>query len=116
MWCVDNIDIEIQRNERKTVGIQVFDIDNNPISLAGYVLDCRVRRSAGSGQVLVISPITMPNAQLGMIDVSFDGRNIPIGYGDQESLSLAYDITASDGLDVSVIIRGTLFLTPGVTY
>lgn len=115
MWACPNLDISVQRNAVTPVGFQVTDAnDGQPLSLAAFTLSCGVKYAAGSGSILANPVITIVDASIGKFDVLFDGRSFGAVMGTQEPVALAYEILATDSGGPVPLVRGALYLFPGI--
>ena len=116
MWLGPNLDVLVQRNAVMPIGYQLLgNDDGSPISLAGYSLICRIKYNAGASTVLATPDITISNALTGRFDILFDGRVFSSVPGTTEVVQLAYDVLATDVGGPVCIMRGTLYLAPGVS-
>lgn len=116
MWLGPNLDIAVQRNAILPVGYQLIgNDDTSPLDITGYTLSCRVKYAAGSSVILATPTVTVVNALTGKFDILFDGRMFSAVDGLTEVVNLAYDVLATDTDGPICIMRGTLYLVPGVS-
>lgn len=116
MWLGPNLDVLVQRNAVMPIGYQLLgNDDGSPISLTGYALICRVKYNAGASTVLATPSVAITNANMGKFDILFDGRVFSAVAGTTEVVQLAYDVLATDVDGPVCIMRGTLYLAPGVS-
>lgn len=116
MWIGPNLDLSVQRNAVLPVGFQLLGNDDaSPISLTGFTFSCRVRASSSSATVLSTPSVTVTNALLGKFDILFDGRAFSAVAGSSEIVALTYDVLATDTDGPVCVLRGTLYLLPGVS-
>ncbi len=115
MWPCPNIDLSLQRNAVLPIGFQLIaDIENTPISLLPFTITCGIRYSAGSGLLLASPVVEIVEASLGLFDIIFDGRPLSGLPEEQGVAALAYEVLATDSDGPMPILRGTIYLIPGV--
>jgi len=115
MWLRDPMPIEVSRVANVPIGGQFWDdVANAPLDVSGYTFLANVAISDGQPIILNI-PVTVTSASLGMIDFNIDGYALSTIDGEMDSVSLSYQIKATDFAGNSIIVvRGPLILTPGI--
>lgn len=116
MWLGPNLDLVVQRNAVLPIGYQLIGNDDGaPIDLDGQTLLCRVKYNAGASAILATPLISIVNSSEGQFEILFDGRVFSSVPGTLEVVQLAYDVIATSVNDPICVMRGTFYLTPGVS-
>jgi len=115
MWLRDPLPIEVSRVANVPIGGQFWDeVANGPMDISGWEFSVSVAVSDGQPIILNI-PVTVTSPSLGMIDFNINGYAFSIIDGEMDSVSLSYQIKATDFAGNSIIVvRGPLILTPGI--
>jgi hypothetical protein len=115
MWIGNPVDIEVARNTQTPIGLQFWDAEADiALNITGYIFTCNVALAEGSAPVTTFY-CEVINAVSGMIDIVFNGPALSGLPGEQELVSLAYQVIAEDEVGNSVTaMHGTLLLIPGI--
>jgi len=111
----NQLHIELQRNERKLIELAVTDRSGAVIDLTNATITCPVGLAPGLGTILMNWDVTLVEPSAGRLIVELDGITLdPLVAGDQDQISLVYNLVAVQSGQQLVLLRGTIFLNPGV--
>lgn len=114
MWIGGDTPLELQRNATLSFSGQVIDaIGNEPVSLIGYSIEADVAMVAG-GAVIASGEAEIDDPAGGGFTVTFTGADFSAVAGALEPVRLAYEIRLISGVNIHPVMRGPLFLLPGV--
>lgn len=115
MWLREQLPIEVSRVANVPIGGQFWDdVADIPMDISGYSFSCLVANADGEAIILSV-PVTVSSSIGGMIDFSIDGKLLSSNVGKQETVTLSYQVKATDNFGNDVIaLRGPLILTPGI--
>lgn len=113
-----NMDIEVPRNGSFSRTSQLVDDQGEPIDLTSNEMAIDVRRLPGDGGMPVASfAVEVEPGTQGYFTESIVGSAMASVSGVYETVRLAYDLRRVDGAGLPTVERrGTILLTPGVTY
>ena len=111
-----DLNLEVPRNGHYQQDWQLSDSDGAPLDITDVYIDLQIRAVAGQGSVLATASLDKPTPLEGKFTVTISGgdfSSVP-GYG--EVVALAYDLrqTFLDAI-TQVLVRGQIYLMPGVT-
>jgi hypothetical protein len=113
-----NMDIEVPRNGSFARTSQLVDDQGEPIDLTSNEMAIDVRRLAGDGGAPVASfDVEVEPGTQGFFTESIVGTSLASVEGPFQTVRLAYDLRRVDGAGLPTVERrGSILLTPGVTY
>lgn len=116
MWLREPINIELTRNSSSPIGLQFWDEDADaPLDISNYTnFTCRVAKEEG-GTVVAVFECNIINAETGLLDILFNGTALAGQPGPREIITLAYQVLASSANETFTAMRGSIFLTPGIS-
>lgn len=113
-----NMDIEVPRNGSFARTSQLVDDQGEPIDLTSNEMALDIRRLPGDGGAPVGSAaVTIEEGNQGFFTEVIVGSDLAAVAGVYETVRLAYDLRRVDGTGLPTVERrGSILLTPGVTY
>lgn len=107
--------LQLQRNGSLSRTLTFTDPDDVPLDLTGATFVLRVKYAAGTGAVLAEATVTVTDPAAGEVRMTLLGSSFGAVPGVMDALELAYDLVATqDGVPVD-LLRGPLYLLPGVS-
>lgn len=113
---IPTLDIELPRNADYRREYAIVDDDGAALDLTGAVFDLEVKYRAGDADPPIAdATITVTDAPGGIVEVHLSGDQFAAVPGVNEIVRLAYDWKATQDGDDTILARGAIILTPGVS-
>lgn len=110
------LNIELQRNSDYRREFAILDDDGAALDLTGAVFAFDVKYRAGDPDPpLASATVTVVDAPTGITEVHLSGDQFNAVEGTHELVRLAYDWKATQDGDDTILARGYVLLSPGVS-